>query len=123
MVLAGLPFMAADDRRPRATGAVTIQTDVGDIEARCRRVVLGVVNAGFGPILYYSLIIAWGATRTALSATSHRRSASRLSILLLHEHVDVDDGRRPGARARERLLGQPDRERPSPSAAPSPART
>ena len=92
MVLAGLPFMAAMTVVLGATGVVTIQANVGDTEASLSAVMLGVVNAGFGPILYYSLIIAWGATRTALIGYVAPAIGVALSIVLLHEHVNVEMG-------------------------------
>jgi drug/metabolite transporter (DMT)-like permease len=92
MVLAGLPFMAAMTFVLGATGAVAIEADVGDVNATASAAFLGIVNAGFGPILYYSLIIAWGATRTALIGYVAPAIGVGLSILLLHEHVSVEMG-------------------------------
>jgi drug/metabolite transporter (DMT)-like permease len=92
MVLAGLPFMATMTIVLGATGAVPIQADVGDAHASLAAASLGIVNAGFGPILYYSLIIAWGATRTALIGYVAPAVGVGLSILLLHEHVSVEMG-------------------------------
>ena len=92
MVLAGLPFMAATTAVLGGTGAVSIQADAGDARATLAAVLLGLVNAGFGPILYYSLIIAWGATRTALIGYVAPAVGVALSILLLHEHVTVEMG-------------------------------
>src|SRR5262245_51026768 len=89
MVLAGLPFIAAMTVVLGATGAIPIEADVGDAHASLSAVLLGLVNAGFGPILYYSLIIAWGATRTALIGYVAPAVGVGLSILLLHEHVSA----------------------------------
>jgi len=90
--VAGLPFMVLMTVVLGATGAVTIQADVGDTDASLSAAMLGLVNAGFGPILYYSLIIAWGATRTALIGYVAPAIGVGLSILLLHEHVSVEMG-------------------------------
>jgi drug/metabolite transporter (DMT)-like permease len=90
MVLAGLPYMAVVTVLLGVTGAVEIEADVADTEATVSTAFLGLVNAGLGPILYYWLIITWGATRTALVGYAAPAVGVALSILLLHEHVSLE---------------------------------
>jgi drug/metabolite transporter (DMT)-like permease len=90
MILAGLPFMVLVTAVLGATGAVTIHADFGDTGATLPAAAVGLVNAGIGPILYYSLVIAWGATRTATIGYVAPAIGVALSILLLHEHITVE---------------------------------
>jgi drug/metabolite transporter (DMT)-like permease len=90
MILVGLPFMVLVTAVLGATGAVTIRADVSDTRATFPAAAVGLVNAGIGPILYYSLVIAWGATRTATIGYVAPAIGVGLSIVLLHEHVSIE---------------------------------
>jgi drug/metabolite transporter (DMT)-like permease len=49
--------------------------------------ILGLVNAGIGNIIYYSLIRSWGVTRTALVSYVVPLIGVTLGVVLLHDRL------------------------------------
>jgi drug/metabolite transporter (DMT)-like permease len=72
------------------TGAVGLKADPTRLGPVVSVVVLGIVNAGIGNLVYYTLIRNWGVTRTALVGYVVPLIGVSLGVLLLHDPVGVN---------------------------------
>jgi drug/metabolite transporter (DMT)-like permease len=90
MGLAGLPLIALATVVVGTTHPASLQADPGNVKALAAMLLLGLMNAGFGPLLYYGLILRWGATRTALIGYVVPVIGVGLSVLALHDRLSVE---------------------------------
>lgn len=72
------------------TGAARLHADAGGIDALTAALVLGVVNAGIGNLVYYRLIANWGVTRTALVGYLVPFIGVALGVAFLHDRIGVN---------------------------------
>jgi drug/metabolite transporter (DMT)-like permease len=72
------------------TGAARLQVDGGGIDAVSAALVLGVVNAGIGNLVYYRLIANWGVARTALVGYVVPFVGVGLGVAFLHDRIGLN---------------------------------
>ena len=72
------------------TGAARLEADGGAIDALSAAVVLGVVNAGIGNLVYYRLIASWGVARTALVGYVVPFVGVGLGVAFLHDRIGLN---------------------------------
>jgi drug/metabolite transporter (DMT)-like permease len=92
MVLTGVTLIALATLVVYMGRPSSLRADPLDAKAVAATALLGLVNAGFGPLLYYGLILRWGATRTALTGYVVPAIGVGLSVLLLHDHPTPEMG-------------------------------
>jgi drug/metabolite transporter (DMT)-like permease len=72
------------------TGTARLQANAGSIDAVTAALVLGVVNAGIGNLVYYRLIANWGVTRTSLVGYLVPFVGVALGVAFLHDRIGLN---------------------------------
>jgi len=92
MALSGLTFLVCFTIALHLVGAAPLRSNFADPAAVSATLLLGLINSGIGPLLYYGLILSWGATRTALLGYAVPVVGVGLSLLLLGERLTLETG-------------------------------
>ena len=90
MLLSGLVAVSAAIVPLRLTGAVPVKFEPYKLGSLAAMVTLGVLNAGIGNLVYYTLIRKWGVTRTALVGYVVPLVGVALGVLLLHDRIGLN---------------------------------
>jgi drug/metabolite transporter (DMT)-like permease len=90
MLLTGVILMGAVLLTVAATGAAALKAEPTHLGPVATMVVLGVLNAGIGNLVYYTLISNWGVTRTALVGYVVPLIGVTLGVLFLHDPIGLN---------------------------------
>jgi len=90
MLLTGVVLVGALLPAVALTGAAALRAEPSHLGPVAAAIVLGVLNAGIGNLVYYTLISNWGVTRTALVGYVVPLIGVALGVLFLHDPVGLN---------------------------------
>jgi drug/metabolite transporter (DMT)-like permease len=90
MLVTGILFVGVLLVALRTTGGARLEMDTGGLDALAAALVLGIVNAGIGNLVYYRLIANWGVSRTALVSYVVPFIGVALGVAFLHDRIGLN---------------------------------
>jgi drug/metabolite transporter (DMT)-like permease len=90
MLVTGILFVGVLLVALKTTGGARLEMDTGGLDALAAALVLGIVNAGIGNLVYYRLIANWGVSRTALVGYVVPFIGVALGVAFLHDRIGLN---------------------------------
>jgi drug/metabolite transporter (DMT)-like permease len=90
MLFTGIVFVGLILVALWVSGAARLHAHAGGVDALTAALVLGIVNAGIGNLVYYRLIANWGVSRTALVGYLVPFVGVALGVAFLHDRIGVN---------------------------------